>query len=117
MGYTKRNNDGGQSSPKIAERDAKAAATRRAKAAARKSRAKSGNGGISNTLFDGVYADRRAAVEERRLANDVEAYNFRNAQAAKALESPAITTLKEGSIAHKFALLIIEEFPNAEAYV
>ncbi|GEM_PF-6803780 len=69
------------------------------------------------TLMDDLYNDRRQAAEEARLAREVEAYNFRVRQADMARSSAAITALTEGSIAHKVALLVIEEFPLAEPYV
>ena len=90
-------------------------ATRRATKARRNHGRSTGNGG-GESLFSGIYADRRQVAEERRVARDAEAYNFRVRQSEVAMQSVAITTLKEGSIAHKAALLVIEEFPLAEAY-
>lgn len=117
MGYTKKQQDGGASNPKLIERDEKATAIRRQKSAARRARAKSGNGGVNQTLFDGVRKDRqerRDAAIARRQANETTQTQMRHEhQAEMALASPAITNLHEGSVARVFAEAIINAYTDA----
>ena len=71
MGYTKRNNDGGQASPKqleeLLERDVKAGVTRRAKAAARKA-----SHGHTSTTHQVITSARKVEGIKRVLARKIE---------------------------------------------
>ena len=110
MGYTKRNNDGGASTPKLAERDERAAEIRRSKRAAKSARAKSGNGGTATTLFDDIRKDRHTttAQQTHRVVTE-----FQLRQAIAALDSPVVTELKD--IAFVVAKTMIQAFPDARA--
>ena len=118
MAYNKRNNDGGAKNrdKELAERDSRATEMRRTKQRAKKGHT-TGNGG-GTSLFEEIYNERRKAAqeaaEERRIAAEERALAFRQKQSAVAKASVTITGLK--GISAKVAVLIIEAFPDTDAY-
>ena len=82
-----------------------------------KGRKKVSNRTNNPTLIDELNTDRKAAADKARAEREAKAFKFRVSQAILAKDSSAITSMKEGSLAHQAALLNIEEFPVAEAVI
>lgn len=85
---------------------------------AKKAKQRSSGGRTPNTgagYLDGLLADRRVQAEAARHEREAEQYFFRVDQARKATGHQWFQELKPGSLAHKVAQAILDEFPLAES--
>ncbi len=70
--------------------------------------------GSGRDLFTELYKDRRRQAEDAKHVREMEQWEFRRAQATKALEHDWFAQLRPGTTAHRFASKVLDIFPLAE---